>query len=171
MSTKRLTYLAMMTAISLSIFVIELQLPPLVPIPGVKMGLANIVTVYAMFVLGPSDTALILFSRILLGSFFSGRMTALVYSLFGGLLCYLTMLLLRKVMAKNQIWLCSCFCAISHSIGQMAAALLLTQVPAILVYLPLMIITSVIAGAFTGLCAQAMAIRMPISYRPKKTEK
>ncbi|MDO5136225.1 MAG: Gx transporter family protein [Eubacteriales bacterium] len=159
MRTKRLTYDALLTAVALIIFILELQLPGLAPIPGIKLGLANIVTVYAMFVLGPADTACILICRILLGSFFSGRIVALLYSLAGGFFCYLTMLLLKRVMAKSQIWLCSCFCAVSHSIGQILIALLLTRTFAILYYLPAMIVSSVIAGAFTGLCAQALANR------------
>ena len=59
MNTKRLTYMALLTAVALTIFMVELQLPALAPIPGVKLGLANIITVYAMFVLGPRDTACI----------------------------------------------------------------------------------------------------------------
>ena len=85
--------MALLTAVALTIFMVELQLPALAPIPGVKLGLANIITVYAMFVLGPRDTACILLVRILLGSIFSGQLMALFYSLAGGLLCYLVMLL------------------------------------------------------------------------------
>ena len=64
---RRLTRAALLTAIALTIFLAEAQLPPPVPIPGIKLGLANIVTVYAMFVLGPRDTLLIHLSRIFLG--------------------------------------------------------------------------------------------------------
>ena len=82
---RRLTRAALLTAIALTIFLAEAQLPPPVPIPGIKLGLANIVTVYAMFVLGPRDTLLILLSRIFLGAVFSGQMMTLLYSLGGGL--------------------------------------------------------------------------------------
>ena len=85
---RRLTRAALLTAIALTIFLAEAQLPPPVPIPGIKLGLANIVTVYAMFVLGPRDTLLILLSRIFLGAVFSGQMMTLLYSLGGGLLSY-----------------------------------------------------------------------------------
>ena len=104
MKTKRLTRISMLTAVALTIFVVELQIPAPVPIPGVKLGLANIVTVCAMFLFGPADTALILAARILLGSFFSGRITSLFYSLAGGTLCYLIMLLLRRIVSERQIW-------------------------------------------------------------------
>ena len=83
---KRLVFCALLTAIALTIFMIEAQLPALAPVPGIKLGLANIVTVYAMFALGPRDTLLILVSRVFLGSLFAGGSTFL-YSLAGGLLC------------------------------------------------------------------------------------
>ena len=82
-SLRQLTYMAVLTAVALTIFVIEAQLPPLAPIPGIKLGLANIVTVYAVFALGPGKAALILLARILLGSLFAGGLTIL-YSLADG---------------------------------------------------------------------------------------
>ena len=72
---KRLVFCALLTAIALTIFMIEAQLPALAPVPGIKLGLANIVTVYAMFALGPRDTLLILVSRVFLGSLFAGGST------------------------------------------------------------------------------------------------
>ena len=74
---RRLTLLALLTAIALTIFMAEAQLPPILPIPGVKLGLANIVTVYAMFALGPGDAMMILLCRVFLGSVFSGQMMTL----------------------------------------------------------------------------------------------
>ena len=84
--TRRITLLALLTAIALTIFMIEAQLPVLVPIQGVKLGLANIITVYAVFVLGPGDALLILCARVFLGAVFSGQMMTLLYSMGGGLL-------------------------------------------------------------------------------------
>ena len=74
MNTRRLTSLALLLSISLIIFIIESQLPSLTPIPGVKLGLANIITVYAIFILSPLDTLIILLCRIFLGRIFSGNM-------------------------------------------------------------------------------------------------
>ena len=81
----RLTRLALLTAIALTIFLAEAQLP-VIPIPGVKLGLANIVTVYTMFVLGPGDALLVLSARVFLGAVFSGQMMTLIYSAAGGFL-------------------------------------------------------------------------------------
>ena len=68
MNTKHVARLALLTTIALILFTVEAQLPPLVPIPGVKLGLANIVTVYAMFRYGPRDALLILLARVFLGA-------------------------------------------------------------------------------------------------------
>ena len=162
MTTKRLTRMALLTAVALGIFIVELQIPTLAPIPGIKLGLANIITVYAMFTLGPGDTACILGARILLGSMFSGQMMSLRYSLAGGVLCYLVMLLLRRLFTQKHIWICSVLGAAAHNIGQIAVAILLTRTPALIYYLPVLMISGIIAGTFTGLCAQFVAGRLPM---------
>ncbi|BDF66935.1 hypothetical protein CE91St43_09070 [Oscillospiraceae bacterium] len=159
MKAKRLTLCALLTAIALTIFVAEAQIPPIVPVPGMKLGLANVVTVYAMFALGPGDTLMILLCRIFLGSLFAGGST-FFYSLAGGLLCYLAMLLLRKVLTEKQLWVCGAIGAIFHNIGQMGAAILIARTPQLILYLPVLLITGIAAGAFTGLAAQLLLERV-----------
>ncbi|MEL4860037.1 Gx transporter family protein [Pseudoflavonifractor phocaeensis] len=159
MKAKRLTLCALLTAIALTIFVAEAQIPPIVPVPGMKLGLANVVTVYAMFALGPGDTLMILLCRIFLGSLFAGGST-FFYSLAGGLLCYLAMLLLRRVLTEKQLWVCGAIGAIFHNIGQMGAAILIARTPQLILYLPVLLITGIAAGAFTGLAAQLLLERV-----------
>lgn len=154
MPTKRLTTAALLMGLALVLFVIELQIPSPIPIPGVKLGLANIITVYALFVLTPLDAFLILCGRILLGAMFSGQMMALMYSFAGGLLCFLAMLLLRHILTENQIWACSAIGAVFHNIGQILIAILVTKSTAVIWYLPILLISGVLTGLFTGLCAQ-----------------
>lgn len=151
---RRLTLLALLTAIALTIFMAEAQLPPILPIPGIKLGLANIVTVYAMFALGPGDAMMILLCRVFLGSVFSGQMMTLFYSLAGGVLSWLVMLLLRRVLTLRQMWLCSPIAGIFHNLGQLLAAVVLMGTWTVLAYLPYLIIAGAISGVFTGLCAQ-----------------
>ena len=154
MNTRRLVRAAVLTAVALTIFIIELQIPSPVPIPGVKLGLANIVTIYAIFLLGPADAAAILLTRIILGSVFSGNLMALAYSLAGGLMCYLIMLLMGQLVTEKQIWVCSVFGAIAHNVGQIGAAIAITRMPSLLAYLPVLMISGIAAGLFTGLAAQ-----------------
>lgn len=160
MTARRLTRMALLTAAALGIFIVELQIPSLTPVPGIKLGLANIITVYAMFALGPGDTACILGARILLGSMFSGQMMSIFYSLAGGALCYLVMLLLRRLFSPKQIWVCSVFGAAAHNLGQIAVAILITGTPALIWYLPVLMVSGIIAGTFTGLCAQFVLARL-----------
>ena len=158
--TARLTRLALLTAIALTIFMVEAQLPVLVPIQGVKLGLANIVTVYAVFALGPGDALLILLSRVFLGAVFSGQMMTLFYSLGGGLLAWLIMCLLRPVFHKEHLWLCSPVAALFHNLGQLLVAAAIMRTWAVLAYLPYLALSWVITGLFTGLCTQFLMARL-----------
>lgn len=158
--TKRITHAALLTALALIIFVLEAQIPPPVPIPGLKLGLANIITVYAMFRLGPKDTLAILLSRIFLGSVFAGAVSAMLFSLAGGLLCYLLMLPLRRLLSLRQIWVCGVLGAVAHNLGQTAAAILIYRTFAVAFYLPVLLLSAVVTGTLTGLSAQYVVRRM-----------
>ena len=157
---KRLARLGILTAVALIIFIVELQIPNPFPIPGVKLGLANIVTVYAVYRYRPSEVAMMTGVRILLGSVFSGNIMALLYSACGSLLCLLGMLLLRRVIDEKHLWLASVFGAVLHNTGQMAAALLVTQTPSLLFYYPFLLVSGCLAGLFTGLCTQLILPRI-----------
>ncbi len=156
---RKLTYMAVLTAVALTIFVLEAQLPPLAPVPGIKLGLANIITVYAVFALGPGPAAMILLARVLLGSLFSGGMT-IFYSLSGGLCCYVVSVLISRVLTEKQMWVCSVLGAVAHNIGQIGAAVLITRTPAIAAYLPILMVSGILTGLFTGLCAQFLLARL-----------
>ena len=158
-TTKQLSLMALLTAIALAIHVAEAQIPAPIPVPGVKLGLANIVTVYAVFTMGPGPALMILVARILLGSLFSGVMS-LFYSLAGGLLCFAVMLLLRRVLSKKQIWIASVVGAVFHNIGQILVAIVVTGTPSIVSYLPILLLSGIAAGLFTGVAAQYLVNRM-----------
>lgn len=159
MKTQKLTTMALLTAIALTIFIIEAQIPALIPIPGVKLGLSNIVTVYAVWAIGSKEGAMILFARILLGAVFSGNFGTIFYSAAGGLLAILATIGLKFVLKENQLWVAGCLGAIAHSIGQMTVAVWITGTPSLLIYLPVLVVCSVITGLFTGLCAQLLMKR------------
>ena len=154
MKMKRMVTLAMLTGVSLILFIIELRIPNLLPIPGVKLGLANIVTVYAVFRYRPQETALMVTARILLGAMFSGTPSALLYSAAGAVCCLLGMLVLRHILPEKQIWLCSVIGAMLHNIGQITAAVIIMRSFGVIAYLPLLLVTGSLAGVFTGICAR-----------------
>lgn len=154
MELKKLTRNALLTAIALTIFMVEAQIPALIPIPGVKLGLANIVTVFALFAYGSQDALMILLVRVFLGSVFSGQMTTFFYSLSGGVLCFVVTLLLKKFLTEKQIWVAGVIGAVFHNIGQIIVAIIITATPDIVVYLPILTVSGIVTGLFTGLCAQ-----------------
>ena len=159
MKTKKLAAMAMLTAVALIIFVVEAQIPALVPIPGIKLGLANIITVFAVFSFGSWEAALILAVRIFFGAVFAGNFSTILYSAAGGALAIGITILLKRFLTIKQLWIAGTLGAIAHSIGQMAVAVLITQTPGLLIYLPVLIFCSVITGTFTGLCSQYLVKR------------
>ncbi len=160
MKTKHLTRLALLTAIALTIFLVELQIPSPVPIPGVKLGLSNIITLYCVFAYDPWSALGVLFCRVILGCLFSGRVTAIIYSLAGGLLSWGLMCSLKRLVTEKQIWVCSVLGGLAHNLGQVLAAMLITGTPSIFVYFPVLAATGMLAGLFTGLCAQFLLKRL-----------
>lgn len=159
MKTKRLTELSMLTAAALIIFIVELRFPDILPIPGVKLGLANIFTVYAVYKFSGKEVLLMVLTRIILGAIFSTNLSALIYSLSGALLCLAGMLLLRKFIPVRYLWLCSIIGAMLHNTGQIVVAVLVMRSFAVMAYFPVLIVAGCIAGAFTGICAQLMLKR------------
>ncbi len=159
MKAKRLTELALLTAAALIIFIVELQIPNPFPIPGIKLGLANIITVYAVYHYRPHEVAMIVTVRLLLGVVFSGNFFALLYSAAGSLLCLCGMLLLKKIVDEKHLWMASVLGAVLHNTGQMAAALIVMRTPQLIAYYPFLLVSGCLAGAFTGLCAQFITLR------------
>lgn len=159
MPIRKLTRLSLLSAIALTIFMVEAQIPALVPVPGVKLGLANIVTVFTVFALGTGEGVSVLAVRIFLGAVFAGNFSTIFYSAAGGTLAILTTIGLKKILKSNQLWVAGCLGAVAHSVGQMLMAVLLTGTPGLFIYLPVMIAVSILTGCFTGLCAQFLLDR------------
>ena len=156
MPVRRLTVCSLLTTVALTIFVLEAQIPLPLPIPGLKLGLSNVVTVFALAVLGWKEALAIVLLRIVLGNLLIGQPLAMLYSLAGGLLSFLCMALILRVLKKHQLWICGVFGGIAHNIGQMAVAAAVTATPALWMYLAILIPCGILTGAFTGLCAQLL---------------
>lgn len=166
---RRLTDISLITGAALIIFIIELRFPDIIPVPGVKLGLANVITVYALYRYRWTETALIVVARVLLGAFFASNPSALVYSLSGAAFCLAGTIFLRRIIPIKFMWLCSAIGAILHNTGQIAAAALFMRSYAVFAYYPILIVSGVIAGVFTGLCAGLITER--ISKSGKGEEK
>ncbi|MBQ3054474.1 MAG: Gx transporter family protein [Oscillospiraceae bacterium] len=164
MKLKRQMTLSVLTAIALTVFLIEANLPTFVPIPGVKLGLANCITLITMVILGRRDGAIVFLLRVVLGSIFAGQIVSFLYSLVGGAVCYLVMCLLLKPLGIKQLWAVSVFGALGHNAGQLLVAVLLTN-PGILWYAPVLLVSAILTGAFTGIAAQAVVTKLPEKKR------
>lgn len=145
--------MSILTALALIIFIIEVHLPSLSAIPGIKLGLANIITLIALVFLGRKQAGLILAMRIILGSIFAGSVGTIIFSGAGGVLCYIVMSLTVYRFPQKQLWVVSILGAIAHNIGQLLAAALVMRTAAVFAYTPVLLISAVISGSFTGLCA------------------
>ena len=150
LTTKQLTLCAVLTALALAFSYLEnfFPLSLAIPIPGIKLGLANIVTVFALYALGPAQALLILTGRCLLGAVFAGNMNALIFSL-------LVMILLSRS-RHLSIYGVSIGGAAAHNCGQIAAACLTLGSMAPLYYLPILLGASLITGAVTGVAVACL---------------
>lgn len=151
--TRKLALMAVLTAISLTVFVIEAQIPVPIPIPGAKLGIANMITLVAMSVLGRREAGAILAVRILMGSMFAGGVSGLMFSLAGGALAYAVMCLLIKLFPQKLMWVVSIFAAIAHNAGQLIVSVVISGTVSILVYAPALLAAGIATGAFTGVGA------------------
>lgn len=160
--TKDLALCAVLAALALALSYMESFFPLvlLVPLPGVKIGLANIVTLYALYAIGFPGALCILLTRCVLGALFAGNASALIFSLLGGVFAMLTMAALKSVRALS-IFGVSIAGAAAHNIGQVCAAMLTLGSTAPLYYLPFLLLvalfTGTLSGFITALLFRAMA--------------
>lgn len=160
MNVRKLTTMAMLTAISMIVFLIEAQIPLPFAVPGVKLGIANVITLYAIWTLGRREALAILLIRVFLGNIIAGNVMAMAYSLAGGLLCWVIMSLLKSVMKRSQIWLMSILGALGHNAGQLGIAILISGTTTMIWYAPVLIVAAVVTGAFTGYLTQILLNHM-----------
>ena len=158
--TKKLSLMAMLTAASLIVFVIEAQIPAPVPVPGVKLGLANVITLIAMLLLGSREAGLILAVRIVMGSVFAGGVSAFLFSISGGVHAYAVMCITVTRFPRKMLWVVSALAAVAHNLGQLLAAIAVTKTAALMVYAPVLLASGIITGVFTGLVAMYLVRRL-----------
>ena len=162
LSVRRLTRCAVLTALALAISVCEglVPLTVLIPLPGLRLGLANLVTVYALCILSSREALAILVSRCLLSALVGGNLTALAFSLTGGVFALLTMWALLHFRGFSLFGVCIAGAA-AHNAGQILAAIAVLGSPAIAVYLAPLLLASVATGAVTGAASILLVRRIP----------
>ena len=160
MKVKKLCILALLTAIALVIFVAEGQIPPVIAVPGVKLGLSNIIVLLTMYIYGRREAAAVLGLKIILGSVFSGQLMSFFYSAAGGVLAFAVLALLKGILTEKQIWAASAFGAAAHNIGQLIVAIAILGTEKLAWYLPVLLFSGIVTGLFTGFCAQICLPRL-----------
>lgn len=152
MNTKQISNIAVLSAMAIILSYFERMIPAPVPVPGIKLGLANVVVVICLYYLGPKQAFGISILRVLVVSILFGGLSSMLYSLSGGLLSFFGMVLLKKTNLFSIIGV-SVFGAVLHSTGQIMMACFILDTSKLLYYLPILIMCSVIAGIITGLIA------------------
>ena len=161
MRTKKLTVMALTIALAMVLSFIESQIPAFVAIPGVKVGLANIAVVFALYKLGWKEAAGISLIRVLLISVLFGNFASLFYSLAGAVLSLLGMILLKHTEKFSSVAV-SVTGGVLHNVGQILMACLLLETDIIRYYLPFLILSGTIAGVVIGIVAGIMVKRIKL---------
>lgn len=162
MKTKKIALYGIMTALALILSYVEAQIPALMAVPGMKIGLTNLVVVTALFKVDEKGALLINFVRILAVGLLFGTALSLSFSLAGGFLSYAVMLLLKKS-GKFGIMAISATGGVFHNIGQILTAMVLLNTKAILSYLPILWITGIVSGLIIGFISGLICERIPDS--------
>ena len=157
--TKRLVLLAMLTAVAMILADVESLLPS-VGIPGVKMGLANIAVIFALFRFGWKEAAALSLVRVVLVSLLFGSVGAMLYSLAGAVLSLAVMALLRRIDRFSTVGI-SVAGGVAHNAGQILMAMLILQTKQLLGYLPVLAVSGIAGGVLTGLAAALLIRRIP----------
>lgn len=151
MSTKlkHMTTLAMLVATAMILAFVESQIPPIVPIPGVKLGLANIATLFALYKLGIPDAIAVSAVRVSLSALLFGSVSSFAYAIAGAMLSLAVMVLLKqlKVFATFSVSIAG---AVAHNVAQIGVAMLILQTEVVIYYLPALLISGIITGAVIG---------------------
>ena len=157
--TKRLVRLAMLTAVAMILSYVESLLPS-VGIPGVKMGLANIAVIFALFRFGWKEAAALSLVRVVLVSLLFGSVGAMLYSLAGAVLSLAVMALLCRIDRFSTVGI-SVAGGVAHNAGQILMAMLILQTKQLLGYLPVLAVSGIAGGVLTGLAAALLIRRIP----------
>jgi len=147
-----ITRLGILTAVALVLGYVE-HLIPITAIPGIKLGLANTVLLYALYLLDIRSAILLMVLKVGLSGVLFGGVAAMMYSFAGGVVSLITMILVKRLKGVSVIGVSVCGAA-AHNIGQMIVACFVVETRAVLAYLPVLLVAAVITGALTGIIAK-----------------
>ncbi|MBQ8407777.1 MAG: Gx transporter family protein [Clostridia bacterium] len=159
--TKKIAFVGLTASLALLLSYVEFLLPPLfVAVPGIKIGLPNVVILYLLYSLGIRYAAPVSFVRILIASFLFGNMVTLAYSIAGAILSLLVMGLLKRINKLSPTGV-SVAGGVAHNLGQILVAAVLLDTPQIGLYMIVLTVTGTLSGIFVGLCGALLIKRIP----------
>ena len=161
MRNKKIATSALMIALAMILSFVESQIPSFFPIPGIKLGLANIAVIFALYRLSIKDAIVVSLIRVVVISTLFGTSLTLAYSLSGAVLSLLIMVLLKKLDRFSIVGV-SVAGGISHNIGQIIMAIILMHNSVISYYLPFLIISGIVTGVVIGLVSAKIVERVKI---------
>ena len=161
MKTKKLVTLAVTISVAMILSFVESRIPAFVAIPGVKVGLANISVIFALYKMGWREAIVVSVIRVLLVALLFGSVVSLAYSIAGALISLSLMILLRKIGIFTEIAV-SVVGGITHNIGQILIAFLLLETKVVFYYLPFLLVSGVIAGIAVGVASALLIKRIKI---------
>ena len=147
------------TALALLFSYIESLIPFHIGIPGVKLGLANLIIVIALYKMNARQAFLLSVTRIVLTGFLFGNLFSILYSLAGGMLSLIVMILLKKQNGFSVMGV-SVAGGVFHNVGQLVIAMLVTESLNLFYYVPVLMISGLITGIFIGIIANEMLKRL-----------
>lgn len=161
---KKLTFLSVLSALAIILSFVESLLPPIwSAVPGIKMGLPNIVIIFLLYKFSIKEAAIVSFIRLLIVVLLFGNFMTFLYSFAGAVLSLLVMWLLKHINKFSQIGV-SIAGAISHNLAQVMVALLLLQTKEIGFYFPILAVSGTVAGIFVGLSG-IMLLKYTAKYK------
>ena len=161
MKTRKLATLAVIVAVAMILSFVESRIPAFVAIPGVKVGLANIAVIFALYKFGWREALSVSLVRVVLVALLFGSVVSLAYSIAGAVLSLSLMILLRKIGLFTEIAV-SVVGGITHNIGQIFVAFLLLESDVVFYYLPFLLISGIIAGIAVGAASALLIKRIKI---------
>ena len=157
--TKNIARIGMLVAVAFVLSYIESVLPLNLGIPGIKAGLSNIVVVFSIFNFPPLTAFSIAIVRIVLSGLAFGVMSGMFYSLAGGILSFIIMLILKKT-RKFSVYGVSVAGGVSHNIGQLLVAMLVVETLSIMYYVSVLLVAGLVTGLLIGIGADEMLKRL-----------
>ena len=160
----RVAYTGMLVALAFVLSYVEALIPISLGVPGVKMGLANLVVMVALYTLGAGQAFVLSMVRIVLVGFTFGSMASMMYSLAGGLLSFVVMAIAKRLDLFSQKGV-SILGGVFHNIGQILMAMAVVENGKLIYYLPVLLISGVLAGIAVGIVASMITKRVQKAWK------